>query len=166
MTTPNPVPNLDPNRRPLETRKHGWAIALASLLVKLGLSPNLISLLSVFFAALACAGLVTWQLFPGNLYPRLALAAAAGCIQLRLLCNMLDGMVAIEGNMRSKTGDLYNEIPDRFADALILVGVGYAAQPLPHSIELGWLAASLAILTAYIRALGKSLGTQIGRAHV
>jgi phosphatidylglycerophosphate synthase len=36
--------------------------------------------------------------------------AMAG-IQLRLLCNMLDGMVAVEHKMHSKTGELYNEVP-------------------------------------------------------
>ncbi len=32
-------------------------------------------------------------------------------IQLRLLCNMLDGMIAVDTNHRTKTGELYNEIP-------------------------------------------------------
>lgn len=29
----------------------------------------------------------------------------------RLLCNLLDGMVAVEGGKRSKSGELYNDVP-------------------------------------------------------
>ena len=56
----------------------------------------------------------------------LAFVATAACVQLRLLCNLLDGMVAIEGGKSTPTGALFNEIPDRLADALFLVPLGYA----------------------------------------
>jgi len=81
------------------------------------------------------------------------LACAAG-VQLRLLCNLLDGMVAIEGGKQSPLGGLYNELPDRLADAVLLVALGYAAA-VPW---LGWLCALLAVLTAYIRAFGAGGG--------
>ena len=48
------------------------------------------------------------------------------CVQLRLLCNLLDGMVAVEGGRSSPVGALYNEVPDRVADSLLLVALGYA----------------------------------------
>jgi phosphatidylglycerophosphate synthase len=83
-----------------------------------------------------------------------AFIAAAVCVQLRLLCNLLDGMVAIEGGKSTATGALFNEIPDRLADPLFLVPLGYASG-YPW---LGWLAALLAVLTAYIRVLGGALG--------
>jgi phosphatidylglycerophosphate synthase len=79
---------------------------------------------------------------------------AAVCIQLRLLFNMLDGLMAVEGNLKSPTGLLYNEIPDRLADVIFLAAAGYACA-FP---ELGWLAAVLAVATAYIRCLGGALG--------
>lgn len=84
----------------------------------------------------------------------LILFVGASCVQLRLLCNMLDGLVAIEGGLKSKAGDLFNELPDRLEDTFLLVGAGYAA----GAAELGWLCAALALHTAYIRALGASLG--------
>jgi phosphatidylglycerophosphate synthase len=77
--------------------------------------------------------------------------AAAAWIQLRLLANMLDGMVAVEGGRKSKAGPLWNEIPDRVSDSAALVGAGYAAGGIP---EFGYSAALLAMLTAYIRAIG------------
>jgi len=82
-----------------------------------------------------------------------ALLCAALCAQLRLLCNLLDGMVAIEGRRQSPTGALYNEIPDRIADSLLIVALGYAI----HSPAIGWLGALAAAVTAYIRALGGAL---------
>jgi len=85
-----------------------------------------------------------------------ALGAAAG-IQLRLICNLMDGMVAIEGGMKSKTGDVFNDLPDRFADLLLIVPAGYAVAWV-HGPELAWAAGALAVFTAYVRVLGGALG--------
>lgn len=85
--------------------------------------------------------------------------AAAVFIQLRLLCNLFDGMVAIEGGLKTKSGELFNELPDRFSDAVILVGAGYAVPATEWLHGLGWLAAVLSIITAYVRTLGVSAGT-------
>ena len=136
------------NRRPLATRSAGWAKWLSAILVKSKFSPNQISVLSI---APALVG--AWLL----LYRPLSawiLVLAVVCIQLRLLCNMLDGMVAIEGGKKSNVGVLYNEIPDRIADSLFIVALGYAIF-LPW---LGWLGALLAAKTAYIRVLGGANG--------
>ena len=86
--------------------------------------------------------------------PCLWLLGAAGA-QLRLQANLLDGMVAIAGGKASAVGELYNEVPDRISDPAIFIGLGYAAGASPW---LGWLAALLAVLTAYVRVLGKSVG--------
>ena len=69
---------------------------------------------------------------------------------------MMDGLLAVEGGLKSATGELYNEIPDRIADALVLVPLGYAGGTGP-SIALGWAAACGAVFTAYVRALGATL---------
>ena len=138
------------NRRPLTTRSAGWAKWLASLLVKFDVSPNFISVLSIL-PALAGAWLLACPSSPPHAWN--TLLAVGLCVQLRLLCNMLDGMVAIEGGKQSKVGALYNEIPDRIADSLFIVALGYAVF-LPW---LGWLGALLAAKTAYIRVLGGAL---------
>ncbi|MEC7760419.1 MAG: CDP-alcohol phosphatidyltransferase family protein [Pseudomonadota bacterium] len=75
------------------------------------------------------------------------LILAALCVQLRLLCNLLDGMVAVEGGKAAPDGAFWNEVPDRVADVLILVGVGLAVD----EPALGWAAGALAIATAYVR---------------
>jgi phosphatidylglycerophosphate synthase len=85
------------------------------------------------------------------------MAAAAG-IQLRLLCNLLDGMLAVEAGLKSPTGEIFNELPDRLADVLILVGAGYAVREPTVGPTLGWAAALAAVFTAYVRVFGGSLG--------
>ena len=134
------------DRRPLASRDTEWARRIASALACSSVTPNQISTLSIAFAALGA-----WALVDGR---PLALVGAAIAVQLRLLCNLMDGMVAIEGGRQSPTGALYNEFPDRIADSLFLVALGYACgEPW-----LGWLAALLAALTAYVRATGGALG--------
>ena len=135
-----------PDRRPLASRNARWAQSAAAALARSAVTPNQISFVSIVFAALGAVALVDAR--------PLALVLAAACVQLRLLCNLLDGMVAIEGGKRSALGALYNEFPDRVADSLLLVALGYAAG-VPW---LGWLAALLAALTAYVRATGGALG--------
>ena len=83
------------------------------------------------------------------------LIAAAG-VQLRLFCNMMDGLLAVEGGLKSATGELFNAIPDRIVAAFILVPLGYAGGT-EWSIALGWAAMGGSVLTAYVRALGASL---------
>jgi phosphatidylglycerophosphate synthase len=138
---------IDANRRPLKSRSTWWAQRLAAYLVSTGVSPNQISVGSVVFAGIGAAVLVAsdapWSL-----------VVCAICIQLRLLCNLLDGMVALGGGKKSAVGVLYNEVPDRFADSMLIVAAGCAAQVA----WLGWCGALLAMFTAYLRALGGALG--------
>jgi phosphatidylglycerophosphate synthase len=137
----------DNNRRPIAVRSSGWAKGFAAALARSAVTPNQISCISVLFALAGSAALLAW---PGSL----GMLLCAACILLRLLCNLFDGMVAVEGGRGTATGPLFNEVPDRLADSLFLVALGYAVA-LPW---LGWLCALLAALTAYIRALGGALG--------
>ncbi len=147
------------NRRPIKARDSGWAKRFAASLAKGRVRPNLISATSVAFAALGGALLAVSGVMPDWVRP-VAMIFAAACIQGRLLCNLLDGMVAVEHGEGSKTGPLWNELPDRAADLMFLVGAGYSAYGLGHNLgpNLGWLAGALAVMTAYVRELGRGLG--------
>jgi phosphatidylglycerophosphate synthase len=147
-----------PLRRPLKSRNTRIAAGFARWLTDLGISPNEISVVSIVFAGVTTASFLA--LDSGFIGSGILLVLAAVGIQLRLLCNLMDGMVAVEGSRKTKTGELYNEFPDRIADLLILVGAGYALREYPFAIELGWLAGSLAVLTAYCRALAGSAGAK------
>ena len=127
------------------------------MLTRAGIAPNAISVASLVFAIAAgiCLGLTAQA---EGIERSMLFLIAAACIQLRLLCNMLDGLVAIEGGRKTVYGEIFNDMPDRFADVVILVGAGYSISNYAWGHELGWLAGVLAVVTAYIRLLGGSMG--------
>lgn len=143
----------DENRRPLASRDSDWARTIARRLSTASVTPNQISMASMAMAAVA--GIAFWQAGAATGGSRVALLVTAALFcQLRLLCNLFDGMVAIEGGKQAPDGPFWNEFPDRVADILILVGAGYGVgQP-----ALGWAAAAFAVLTAYTRELGRNCG--------
>lgn len=138
------------SRRPLSSRSNPLIRALVDRILKTAVTPNQISVASVVVSVAGALALLFAPRWPG------LFLVVALCVQLRLLCNLLDGMVAIEGGRSSSVGGLFNEIPDRVADTLFLVAWGYACG-LPW---LGWAAALAAACTAYIRTLGGSLGLE------
>jgi phosphatidylglycerophosphate synthase len=144
-------------RRQLKTRDAKWAAAVAAWLARRGVSPNGISVASVAFASVGGACYASTLLWRAPWADAVLLLAAAGAIQLRLLCNLLDGMVAVEWGKGSRAGEIFNDLPDRLADTILLCAAGYAAAGR-HGPALGWAAAVAALLTAYLRVLGRSVG--------
>lgn len=140
-------------RRPLKSRETAWARRAAAWLAAKGVTPNAISKGAVGFAALGGIGFWLSGMTEGWVRALCLLLGALGC-QLRLLCNLFDGMVAIEGGRKEADGPFWNEAPDRASDILILVGAGLGA----GAAGLGWAAAALAVATAYIRELGRAEG--------
>ncbi len=148
-----PEPNSEAaDRRPLKSRSYGWVRKFAATLVRAKITPNGISVFGVALSIVAFA--ILWIVTRGWIAAWLGMLLAAVCVQGRLMCNMMDGLVAVEGGLKSKGGDLFNEIPDRIEDALFLSGAGLACGHL----TLGLVAALLAVFTAYVRAFGASLG--------
>lgn len=151
------------SRRVLKSRDTGWARALTAVCVRLGIPPNVISIFSMIFAGAAMACFMV----AGDQATTLgAIAAWGGAIlgmQLRLVANLLDGMVAVEGGKGSPAGVIFNDAPDRVADVLILVGAGYSGAGEPGVVKifqmlpLGWCAACAALGTAYVRQFGAAL---------
>jgi phosphatidylglycerophosphate synthase len=144
-------------RRQLKTRDAKWAAALAAWLARRGVSPNGISVASVAFASVGGACYAATLIWRAPWMDTVLFLAAAGGIQLRLLCNLLDGMVAVEWGKGSRAGEIFNDLPDRLADTIILCAAGYAAAGR-HGPTLGWAAAVAALLTAYLRVLGRAVG--------
>jgi len=144
----------DENRRPIASRNTGWAMGMTRWLAATSITPNQISQASVLAAAIAGGALWISGQSDGALRVSLLVGAALFC-QIRLICNLLDGMVAVEAGKSSPDGAFWNEMPDRLADILILVGAGLAV----GDPALGWAAAAFAVLTAYVRELGHASGT-------
>ncbi len=143
----------------MKTRGAGWARSIAAGLARAGVSPDAISFMGMVFA-LAGAALFVLAGSAAGAERAILLVGAAVTIQLRLLSNLLDGMVAVEHGRGSASGPIWNELPDRIADVVFFVGAGYGAAGMIGEgvIPLGWIAAILAIMTAYVRALGQALG--------
>jgi phosphatidylglycerophosphate synthase len=148
-----PVPETPKNRRPLTSRNTAWARGLTERAIKAGLTPNQISRLGIGFAALGMVFYTLSPYGPGILQWFFLILAAATC-QARLVCNLIDGMVAVEGGQGAKDGPFWNEAPDRLSDFFFFIGAGLAA----GNAALGTLAAALAIAAAYIRELGRAEG--------
>lgn len=142
------------NRRPLGSRDTKWASRIAGTIAARNITPNQISQASIGAALIAggafwATSLTSEILSTGSLL----VLAVLGC-QLRLLCNLFDGMVAIEAGKSAADGPFWNEFPDRVSDIVIFAGVGLGI----GAPALGFAAAALAVLTAYTRELGSSIG--------
>lgn len=145
--------NKDPKRRPIASRRWRISQKLASYLAERRVAPNAISLAGM------ASGLMAGCLFAATsrdfaLAPWFWLLGAV-FVQLRLVANMLDGMVAMLTNTSSPVGELFNEVPDRVSDTAIFVGLGYAVGGEP---VLGFAAALAAMFTAYVRTTCVSAG--------
>ncbi len=153
MSQENNSPEM--SRRPIATRNATLAHSFARWLAQKSISPNQISIASIFFALGAGSCLAARSFYA---YDILLLFLAAVFIQCRLLCNLFDGMVAVEGGKSTKSGEIFNDMPDRIADPLIFVGAGLSISFAGYGHILGWAAGLLAVITAYVRILAVSTG--------
>ncbi|GAA0684565.1 CDP-alcohol phosphatidyltransferase family protein [Marinobacterium maritimum] len=146
--------DAESNRRPLAVRSLAISHRIARWLSRRQITPNQISVMSVVFAALGFVSLLGYASLERGAF---LLLLAAICIQLRLLCNLFDGMVAVEGGQQTPAGELFNDLPDRIADPLFIIGAGLVTQSA-YGMPLAWGCALLAVMTAYVRVLGVSMG--------
>lgn len=143
---------MNQTRREVRSRNKTIFHKLAKLCIAWGLNPNQISILSTVFALVGAYG---FYLIATGYFWMGCLLGLFG-IQLRLICNLIDGLMAVEGNMSSEQGELYNDVPDRFSDWFLLMGAGWVVADLPQGWNIAWLASMFAVLTAYVRVLGAS----------
>jgi CDP-diacylglycerol---glycerol-3-phosphate 3-phosphatidyltransferase len=77
------------------------------------------------------------------------------CVLLRLIFNLLDGLVARERGIADSMGEVKNEFGDRLADAAIFLGLiwgGYA------DLRLASAVLALVLCGSYLGILNKALG--------
>jgi len=139
------------SRRPIAQIFRRTGDGATNLCVRLGIPPDAISYLSIL-AALAAAlcfwksGRNTWLLIIAPLF-----------CYLRLWFNMLDGMVAVAAGKASARGEIVNDLPDRVSDVIIFVGVAHSDLMIPL---IGYWAAIVSVLTAYVGLFGQAIGGQ------
>lgn len=158
-TTPPDTSSSEPTyageRRPIAAREWRFSQRIAERLARSGASPNGISVAGAVFGVLGGSAFAATAHWPD--YSRWFWLAAGVLMQLRLQCNLYDGMVAIATGRASPVGELYNDVPDRISDSAFFIGAGYA---LGGDVVLGYAAALAAMFTAYVRAVGKAGGAK------
>ena len=134
---------------------------LAAMAERAGASPNLISLLSLFFA-LAAGGF--YYLSAGD-------AALLGLAALMVLLNSafdaVDGALARRTGRAEPKGDFLDHVIDRYADMAILVGIvlaGYVSEAVGIFAVMGVLLTSYLGTQAQAVGVGRYYGGVLGRA--
>src|SRR5438309_4669353 len=135
------------SRRPIAQMFRRTGDAATNLCVRLGIPPDAISYLSI--VAALTAALCFWQ---SGRNTWLLIIAPLFCF-LRLWFNMLDGMVAFAAGKASRHGEILNDLPDRFSDIVIFVGVAHSGLMNPL---IGYWAAIFAVLTSYVGLFGQA----------
>jgi len=144
------------DRRPINSRDTRWAHRIANWLAEKQISPNAISVFGMLAAMVAGVAFAMTSQFEAVPQRLLWLVGGMLC-QIRLLCNLFDGMVAVQQNQASLKGELYNEVPDRISDMAIFVGLAFS---ISGDLVAGFAAAMLAVFVAYVRAMAKSIGAK------
>jgi alpha-beta hydrolase superfamily lysophospholipase/phosphatidylglycerophosphate synthase len=155
MNAPAPAAAYAPtSRRPIVEQFRRTARAAVAFCVRHGVHPDVVSYLSIVFAAAAGACF----LFSGRIHGGawLLLVAPLLCYG-RLWMNMLDGMVALASGKASRRGEILNELPDRISDVLIFAGVAHSSLAHP---PIAYWAAIGALITAYVGMLGQAVGAR------
>jgi len=136
--------------------------ALARLLLKLGLTPNTISVLGVGFTVVAGyyllrGGSQQWSSVRSASLPDPTVAA----LWLVLACagDMLDGAMARVGNKRTALGAVLDSSLDRVSDMLIYtaLAVHFAAKANVTYCLLGIVSLGNAMMISYIKARSENL---------
>jgi len=139
------------SRRPIADVFRRTANVAVRWFVRLGVHPDAVSYGSM--VAAAAAGACFWR---SGQFPILLVPAALFCY-LRLWLNMLDGMVALASGKASLRGEILNDLPDRFSDVIIFVGVAHSGLCNPF---LAYWVAIVSLLVAYVGLFGQAVRVQ------
>jgi len=126
-----------------------------------GISPNVLSTISLICAALMFFILVLWR-------DPFALVIALILVILNGFFDAIDGAVARVTGKGSPKGDLVDHVIDRYADFFMIAGIGMSAFAHP---ELGLLALGSVMIASYMGTQSQALGMKrdyggiLGRAE-
>ncbi|MCK4657087.1 MAG: CDP-alcohol phosphatidyltransferase family protein [candidate division Zixibacteria bacterium] len=114
------------------------------LCLKVGLTPNVLTAISLIFSV--AAGVVLWS---GNFIMGSIL------ILLTAFADVLDGATARAGNIGTVYGSILDHVSDRYAEFFILAGI-----LLSQRVHAGWALFALfgMVIASYTRAAAESIG--------
>lgn len=121
----------------------GWltiSFAIARLLNFFRISPNMVT----------TAGLVASVLIYFTSYT----SQLIGLVLFSLICDGVDGSLAIYGDRASKFGELYDSLADRISEALWLMGATFVGVPVRWAIAIWVLGATQEYARARLASLG------------
>ncbi len=125
-----------------------WMIdAPARAFVRLGITPNMITTLSLLFTVAAAALFAVGNFFAGGY-----------ALVLGFICDAWDGIVARKTGTSSPAGEFFDATIDRYNDLFAFLGLMYYYRNDPLPLGLATLAMIGSNLTSYTRAKGESVG--------
>lgn len=134
---------------------------LVKLLVKLGITPNIITstglVINILAAIVFIIGGETGE--QGDLS---YIGWGSGLILFAGLFDMLDGQVARLGNMASRFGSLYDSVLDRYSELIMFLGICYylVAHHYFMSSLITFIALIGSMMVSYVRARAEGLGIE------
>jgi archaetidylinositol phosphate synthase len=121
----------------------GWltiSFAIARLLNFFRISPNMVTTAGLIASVLIYFTSYTSQLI--------------GLVLFSLICDGVDGSLAIYGDRASKFGELYDSLADRISEALWLMGATFVGVPVRWAIAIWVLGATQEYARARLASLG------------
>ncbi len=122
---------------------------LVDLLKKLGITPNLITLLGLFLVAIGALFLYLGQ----NLLSFIFLLLGA-------LCDAIDGSLARRSGRNSPFGAFFDSLMDRISDALPFIAIALSSEDKVLSL-FSMLAMVFSYTVSYARARAEGLGFEL-----
>ncbi len=132
---------------------------LIGLLIKLGITPNMITSMGLFLNFMAMLILIYGAEFGArNDYSYVGWAGFT--ILLAGLFDMIDGRLARVGNMAHPFGALYDSVLDRYSEMVMFLGICYylVAQDFFLSSIFAFVAMIGSVMVSYTRARAEGLG--------
>ncbi len=97
----------------------GYVEPLSGIFLKLGISPNMVTVLSLL-AGVGCA----------VCYAMSAFLAGSILLFISAVLDLVDGTVARRSGRETRFGAVFDWIADKYTDAIVIIGVGISATPI------------------------------------
>ena len=129
-----------------------WIMTEAKMAHSIGLTPNHVSALGIFFAVISGIIYWKWRLLQFSLITAPILLLISG------FCDALDGVIARIYGETTTFGKFLDSMLDRYADAIILCGIilGGLCDPF-----WGFIALIGSLMVSYARAKAEALGVEM-----